>query len=181
MARAGGALGPYPARHLQEMGRGWRSKGSGFPRNCPPDRIVYEFDPGRPLLDFMTGADWWIVSKAAVDVLTKFSAAEIDVVPAEVMQRYKGEDRPTAPRWQCDVIRFEDPVDEAASTIHWTSDGKRYDTNSKLVFKSDLPANLHLFRIWHEPSTIVCSAELRDALIAARLSGIVFKKIGGGR
>jgi hypothetical protein len=173
MARVGAKVGPFAAPHLEKMGDGYRAFGSGFLRDTPPDRTVYEFDSRIPLTDFVEG-NWWSISKAARDVLLRYAESAIDLAPEDVFYRYKGEDRPVA-RWMCDVIRFEDAVDEAASEIHWTVDGKRYDTNAKLVFRSDLPADLHLFRVWYDPRTIACSAELRDALRAAKLTGIVFR------
>ncbi len=178
MARADPKVGPFAAPHLERIGEGYRSFGSGFLRDAPPDRSVYAFDARCPLPDFLHG-NWWSISSAARDVLTRYAAGAIDLAPHEVFYRYKGEDRPAAPRWLCDVIRFEDAVDPEASEIHWTPDGTQYDRNSKLVFKSVLPEGLHLFRIWHDPMAIVCSEELRPALRAAKLSGIVFEKVGG--
>jgi hypothetical protein len=174
MSRAG-KIGPFSSPHLESMGEGWRAYGSGFLRDVPPDRSIYEFDSRRPLPDFLTG-NWWSITSAARDVLVRYAANAIDLAAEEVFLRYKDEDRPAGPRWQCDVIRFEDAVDPVASEIHWTADGKQYDSNSKLVFRSDLPADLHLFRIWFDPMAIACSAELRDAILAAKLTGLVFNK-----
>jgi hypothetical protein len=112
------------------------------------------------------------------DVLVSYAEKAIDLAPAEVFLRYKGEDRPASPRWQCDVIRFEDAVDEAGSKLNWLVDYPLYDpVGSKYSFKSDLPPDLHLFRLWKAPNTITCSQALHDALVAAKLSGIVFEKL----
>lgn len=178
MSRVDPKVGPFAAPHLETMGEGFRAFGSGFLRAVPPDRSIYEFDARHPLPDFLSG-NWWSISSAARKVLVQYAASAIDLAPEEVFFRYKGEDRPAGPRWLCDVIQFEDAVDAEASEIHWTTDGKQYDSNSKWVFKADLPEDLHLFRIWYNPRAIICSDGLRSALLAAKLSGIEFEKLGG--
>jgi Protein of unknown function (DUF1629) len=174
MSRAGNRPGPFVAPHLPSLGIGLTSLGSGFPRDAPPDKIVYEYDSHSPLRDIEGGADVWIISDAARKVLETYAANSIDLAPAEVFIRYKGEDRPAGSRWLCDVIRFEDAVDETASQLNWLAKFPQYDpVGSKYVLKADLPPDLHLFRVWKEPGAIACSQNLRDALTAARLSGVV--------
>jgi hypothetical protein len=40
-------------------------------------------------------------------------------------------------------------------------------------------ADIQLFRIWYNPRAIICSDELRSALLAAVLSGIELEKLRG--
>lgn len=177
MSRAGNRAGPFVAPHLPELGIKYTSLASGFARDAPPDQIVYKLNPGRPVRDFESGSAFWIVSESTRDVLQRYAADSIDFVPAQVFQRGKdGKDIETPPRFLCDVIRFEDAVDEATSKIQW-GPGKQHGVGSLFAFKSDLPANLHLFRLWKSPNTIVCSAELRHAIEAAKLSGVAFGRL----
>lgn len=176
MSRAGNRAGPYVAPHLPSLGIGLTSLGSGFPRDVPPDRIVYKLNPRRRVRDFENGSAMWVASRRAIDVVSRYAASAIDTAPAQVFVRSKqGEDIEVPSRVLCDVIRFEDVVDEGASKIEWH--GLVYGVGSLLAFKPDLPADLHLFRIWKQPRCIVCSAELREAIEAANLTGIAFGRL----
>lgn len=176
-SRAANRAGPFVAPHLPSLGIKLTSLGSGFPRDAPPDQIVYKLNKRRPLRDFESGGAFWIVSEAARDVLQRYAVDSIDFAPAQVLLRGKdGKDIETPPRFLCDVVRFEDVVDEAASKIQW-GPGVQHGVGSLFAFKADLPANLHLFRLWKAPGTVICSAELRHALEAAKFSGVAFGRL----
>jgi Protein of unknown function (DUF1629) len=176
MPHFGNRAGPHPAHHLSGLGITLTSLGSGFPRTEKRAWCVYEYDSRLPLRDFESMASTWIISNAAKAVLEHHAKDAIDTIPIDVSVRYKGEDRPAGERWLCDVIRFEDAVDESASAINWYVDFPRYGVNSKFAFKADLPLDLHLFRLWKDPDVIACSQVLRDAIKAEQLTGIVLDK-----
>lgn len=180
MSRAGNRAGPFIAPHLPSLGIRLTSLGSGFPRDAPPDRIVYKLNRRRRVRDFENGSACWIVSARARAVLMAYAANAIDCAQAQVWVRSKqGKDLEIPNRWLCDVIRFEDVVDEANSHIEWGAPAeiRGYSVGSLLAFKKDLPADLHLFRIWKWPRVVVCSAELRGALEAANLTGVAFGRL----
>lgn len=180
MSRGGDRAGPFIAPHLPSIGIKLTSMGSGFPRDAPPDRIVFEHDPKRPLRDVEGGGNFWIISDAARSVLLQHAASSIDLAPADVFVRRNGVDEPAGPRWLCDVIRFEDVVDEGASIIDWEANHLMYSIGTKYIFKSDVPDDLHLFRLWKAPGVIACSQRLRDAIKAAKLTGMALKDLGKG-
>jgi hypothetical protein len=181
MSRAGNRAGPYIAPHLPSLGIQLTSLGSGFPRDAPPDRIVYKLNSKRRVRDFEDGGSFWIISGPARDVLLRYAANSIDLAPAQVLVRSKdGKDIELPPRFLCDVIRFEDVVDEANSKIDWnvlSGPGTGYGIGDLFAFKDNLPADLHLFRLWKGPRYIVCSAELRVAIEVAKLRGIAFGRL----
>lgn len=177
-SRASNRAGPFIAPHIPSLGIKLTSLGSGFPRGAPPDRIIYKLNPKRPVRDFENASAFWIISEPARDVLLRFASDSIDLAPAQVLLRHKdGKDIAIPQRHLCDVIRFEDVVDEVASEIQWGVGGKQYGPGSLFAFKSGLPPNLHLFRLWKWPRAIVCSAELRMALEAANLRGVAFGRL----
>ncbi|MEQ1811040.1 MAG: DUF1629 domain-containing protein [Terricaulis sp.] len=179
-SRAGNRAGPFIAPHIPSLGIRLTSLGSGFPRDAPPDRIVYRLNRRRPVRDFENGSAFWIVSAQARAVLMAYAADAIDCAQAQVLVRSKqGQDLEIPNRWLCDVIRFEDVVDEANSHIESGAPAaiRSYSAGSLLAFKKDLPPDLHLFRIWKWPQIVVCSAALRSALEAANLTGVAFGRL----
>jgi hypothetical protein len=179
-SRAGNRAGPYIAPHLPSLGIMLTSLGSGFPPDAPPDRIVYQLHSKRRVRDVENGSAFWIISAPAREVLLRYAATSIDLAPAKVLVRPKrGEDIELPQRFLCDVIRFEDVVDESNSKLgrDMSSAGASYSVGDLFAFKDNLPADLHLFRLWKGPRYIVCSAELREALEAAQLRGVGFSRL----
>lgn len=177
-SRQANRAGPFIAPHIPSLGIRLTSLGSGFPRDAPPDRLIYKLNPKRRMRDFESLSAFWLISEPARDVLLRYASDSIDLAPAHVLLRAKdGKDIEIPPRHLCDVIRFEDVVDEAASKIEWGLDRKKYSVGSLLAFKPNLPPNLHLFRLWKWPQLIVCSAELRRAIEAANLRGVAFARL----
>ncbi|HVV34381.1 MAG TPA: DUF1629 domain-containing protein, partial [Vitreimonas sp.] len=122
------------------------------------------------------GDNFWIISELARQIIEAFAAKTTDIVPAKVFVRRDGSDEAAAARWLCDVIDFEDCIDEQASEINWVVNAPRYDAvGSKFVFKPIEP-RIHLFRLLKAPEIVVCSAEMQAALHAAGLTGLVFRQ-----
>lgn len=169
-------VGPFPAPHLAEIGYLVPGLGSGFRRDVPPDKQIFAYDQTLPLRDFESLGSRWLILDAARSVLERIANDAIDLAAPEVYVRRGKEDVAIPQRWLCDVIGFEDAVDEAASSLQWDPSSRHYGIGSKFVFKRDLPATLHLFRIWKDPGVIACSPTLHDALKGANLTGLAFEK-----
>ncbi|HEX8902713.1 imm11 family protein [Vitreimonas sp.] len=177
ISRDGNRAGPFLAPHLPSLGVTLTSLGSGFPRDAPRNKIVYRYDAKKPLRDFDVMGFFWVISERAKRLLEPFAVGAIDLVPTDIFVRRDGVDELVGQNWLCDVVRFEDAVDEAASKLDWWPNHPQYDGMSKLVFKRDLPPELHLFRLWKSPTTILCSEPLRQAIKAAKLTGVRLKNV----
>lgn len=180
VTRDGNRAGPFIAPHLPSIGITLTSLGSGFPREDGSNVIVFRYKPQLPLRDFESFGFFWVVSEPARATLLEFAADAIDTVPADVSVRKHGKDVSAGPRWLCDVTLFADVVDESASSIKWAAGVPQYGANSTYAFKRDTPEDLHLFRLWKAPNTIMCSPALANSIRSRDLTGLALVPHGEG-
>lgn len=167
--------GPFARPHLA---CGYQAhSGSGIPREFPPLRVIYKHRVRGPSIrDFDHLGECWIVTDRARELIERIAPGGVDCMPAQVFVRRDGIDEPAGLFWHCDVIRMEDAVDEDASFIRRQSGGFYDIVSSFFILKRDLPPDLHLFRLWHGPHIILCSEVFRQAVLAAKLLGMEFRR-----
>ncbi|WP_175761904.1 imm11 family protein [Burkholderia ambifaria] len=151
----------------------------GFDYFTERPKLIYKKSEGHLPRDLEPYAGYWLVSSRMHEVLNSIDPAGFEFVACDYTPSdgSKGEQY-----YLCDVIRTLDAVDESASTIkieidkNKFIDGKYYSVKSdaKFVFRDEVVGPAHIF--WNRYSgRIFCDAALRDACIAAKLSGIQFR------
>ncbi|WFU83769.1 DUF1629 domain-containing protein [Bradyrhizobium sp. CIAT3101] len=160
--------------------------GQGFPNYPEPPRFLFDKKIGVAPLDMELFHYYWLVSDRmkvlfeAVDP-TGFAFVACDIrVP---QGHYTG-----PPYWLCNVVRVLDAVDETRSRLKvgivddpmYRDFGLKYYSTlvpggAKLVFRENVVASAHVFRMAHMDATIICDQVLKDACKTAGVKGILFR------
>lgn len=150
----------------------------GFPDYPEPPRVVLDKKLGRSPRDLEQCHEYWLISDRMKAVLQAVDPEAFAFVRCEV-RFADGKEGPAY--WLCDVMRILDAVDEVASrltiNIDQTRGQKVYSLRggASLVFKEDVVAPAHIFRMAHLEPVIFCDQHLKNACKAAGLKGITFK------
>ncbi|KAF0181843.1 MAG: hypothetical protein FD124_1640 [Alphaproteobacteria bacterium] len=175
-----GQLGPFPPPFMVERVGGALDIGSGFPRALSPGSLRYNPKKQLPLRDFEEIGPFWCISQRALELLKVHAEGDFDVMSVNVVEQSPGSAEILLTYWYCDVVRFEDCIDESASEITWSKWGnlRTYDiVSKKLVIRSDLRPDATLFRLARAPTRVLCTTALMEAIKTANLTGIKFAKL----
>lgn len=164
----------------------WSPPGEGFPNYPEPPRFLFDKKIGRAPLDLELFHYYWLVSDRMKAVFEAVDPAGFVFVACDItvpQGRYNGPNY-----WLCNVIRVLDAVDETRSRLKvgivddpiYRNFGLKYystliEGGAKLVFREDVVASAHVFRMAHMDSTVISDRVLKDACKAAGVAGIGFR------
>ena len=160
--------------------------GRGFPNYPEPPRFLFDKKIGVAPKDIELFHHFWLISdrmKTVFEVVdpTGFAFVACDI---RVPQGHY-----TGPQYfLCDVVRVLDAVDETRSRlkigivddpIYRDFGLKRYsilvEGGAKLVFREEVVASAHVFRMAHMDATVISDQVLKDACKTAGVAGILFR------
>jgi hypothetical protein len=148
----------------------------GFRDYPEPPRLVFDHKLGRVPRDLEQCSAYWLISDRMKTVLKSVDPQGFAFVRCEVHLR---DGRPGPRYWLCDVVRILDAIDETASRlrIYDEKGDKTYNLmgGANLVFKQDIVARAHVFRMAHLEPSVICDQDLKDACKSAGLKGISFR------
>jgi len=166
-----GVLDPFPGR--------------GFPKYPEPPRFVFGGTRDRAPRDLEMYHHYWLVSDRTKAVFESVDLAGFAFVACDIRLAKGQYDGPGY--WLCDVVRVLDAVDEAQSRLlvgirddpNYRDFGKKYysvviEGGARLVFRDEVIASAHVFRMAYMEATVICDDVLKNACKEAGLAGIGF-------
>ncbi|MCS3726514.1 imm11 family protein [Bradyrhizobium betae] len=169
-----GVLDPFPRR--------------GFPNYPEPPRFVFGGTRDRAPRDLEMYHHYWLVSDRTKAVFESVDLAGFAFVACDIRLakgQYEGPGY-----WLCDVVRVLDAVDESQSRLlvgirddpnYRDFDKKYYSVvikgGARLVFRDEVIASAHVFRMAYMEATVICDDVLKNACKEAGLAGIGFRDV----
>ncbi|QPF93757.1 imm11 family protein [Bradyrhizobium commune] len=158
----------------------------GFPNYPEAPRFVFDRKLGRAPLDFEQFSKYWLISDRMKAVFEAVDPAGFAFAACDVRLARGSYNGPSY--WLCDIVRVLDAVDESRSRLEigivddpkYRNFGLKYYSTllvggAKLVFKEDVVARAHIFRMAHLEATIICDQLLKDACKNAGVAGVSFR------
>lgn len=179
--RGSGEVHPGPRPDVGNQAQ--YGEGSGIPEGVGLTFAFEEAERFRlPDADGLGQRDMWLISEKCRKVFLETDADAFDMAPARtVFNTAKGE-RDGPSYWLCDVVRFVDAMDESPEFSHPLGDGpiKRVWPNSptKARFHVAAIGNAKIFRAYHAPGLIYCTAPFKEAVDAQKIKGVYFQTGG---
>jgi len=150
----------------------------GFPSYLEIPRVLLDAKLGRRERDLEQCHEYWLLSAR---LKTVFEAVEPAGFAFQRCETVLADGQAGPEHWLCDVLPMLDAVDEESSTVQVVQPptGRRYYkflSNTSLIFRPEIVADHHIFRLAYRPPEIICDDVLMEACKAARMDGIYFQK-----